>query len=34
MNRKEQQRPPLSRVEGAEQRRLTETRELNVPWKK
>ena len=34
MNRKEQQRLPLSRGQNVEQRRLTDTQALNIPWKK
>src|SRR5271167_4064578 len=34
MKRKEQQRPPLSRKESTEQRRLTDTPELSTSWKK
>jgi hypothetical protein len=34
MNRKEQQRLPLPRGQNVEQRRLTDTQALNIPWKK
>ena len=34
MNQKEQQRLPLPRGQNVEQRRLTDTQALNIPWKK